>query len=74
MDKVLEKNKDICWKVCFGQTFSKKNMESLMISHQGSRKKDQRKAIIIMSRQHPGETQGSFVCEGVIEKLLQKCK
>ena len=38
------------------------------------KKKDTRKAIIIMARQHPGETQGSFVCEGVINKLLSKCK
>ncbi len=27
-----------------------------------------------MARQHPGETQGSFVCEGLIEKLLSKSK
>lgn len=27
-----------------------------------------------MARQHPGETQGSYVCEGVIDKLLQKGK
>lgn len=27
-----------------------------------------------MARQHPGETQGSFVCEGVLEKLVQKSK
>ncbi len=27
-----------------------------------------------MARQHPGETQGSFVCEGFIEKLLSKSK
>jgi hypothetical protein len=25
-------------------------------------KKDNRKAIVIMARQHPGETQGSHVC------------
>jgi len=36
--------------------------------HQG-KKKDIRKAIIVMARQHPGETQGSFVCEGVIDKF-----
>lgn len=27
-----------------------------------------------MARQHPGETQGSFVCEGVIDKLVSKGK
>lgn len=25
-----------------------------------------------MARQHPGETQGSFVCEGVIKKLIDE--
>lgn len=25
-----------------------------------------------MARQHPGETQGSFVCEGVIDRLVAK--
>lgn len=25
-----------------------------------------------MARQHPGQTQGSFVCEGVIKKLLER--
>ena len=27
-----------------------------------------------MARQHPGETQGSFVCEGVINKILERSK
>ena len=27
-----------------------------------------------MARQHPGETQGSLVCEGVINFLVSKCK
>ena len=27
-----------------------------------------------MARQHPGETQGSYVCEGVIDKLLSRSK
>ena len=25
-----------------------------------------------MARQHPGETQGSFVCDGVIDRLVAK--
>ena len=74
MENVLMKNKEIVWKMCIGQTFATKNLEVLVISYQSSKKKDQRKAIVIMSRQHPGESQGSYVCEGVIEKLLQKCK
>lgn len=43
-----------------------------MISHPINKKRDNRKAIIIMARQHPGETQGSYVCQGVIEKLIGK--
>lgn len=45
-----------------------------MICHPLNKKRDNRKAIIIMARQHPGETQGSFVCEGVVQKLLSKGK
>jgi hypothetical protein len=45
-----------------------------MICQNINKKRDSRKAIIIMARQHPGETQGSYVCEGVIDKLLQKTK
>ena len=74
LDGVLAKNKEIAGKICIGQTFAKKNIEALVIGQQGNRKKDQRKAIVIMSRQHPGESQGSYVCEGVIEKLVQKSK
>lgn len=25
-----------------------------------------------MARQHPGQTQGSFVCDGVIDKIIAK--
>ncbi len=25
-----------------------------------------------MARQHPGQTQGSFVCDGVIDKIITK--
>lgn len=51
---------------------SKKNIEALIITQKAKTKKDPRKAIIIMARQHPGETQGSFVCDGVIDKLVGK--
>lgn len=33
---------------------------------------DHRKVILIMARQHPGETQSSYVCEGLINFLLLK--
>ena len=57
-----------------GKSLSKKPIEGLMITQKINKKRDNRKAIIVMARQHPGETQGSYVCEGVIDKLLQKCK
>lgn len=53
---------------------SKRVIEALVIGMSINKKRDNRKAIIIMARQHPGETQGSFVCEGVIDKLLAKCR
>jgi hypothetical protein len=33
-------------------------------------KKRKRKAIIIIARQHPGETPSSYVCQGLIKFLL----
>lgn len=74
MDQVLSKNKDIVSKITIGKTLSKKPIEALIISQQINKKRDNRKALVFMARQHPGETQGSFVCEGVVEKLLQKTK
>ena len=74
MDGICSKNKDIVSKVPVGKTLSKKTIEALIVTQQINKKRDNRKALIFLSRQHPGETQGSFVCEGVIEKLLSKCK
>lgn len=45
-----------------------------MICHAINKKRDVRKAIIIMARQHPGETQGSFVCEGLVDRLFYRIK
>lgn len=59
-------------KTVVGKTISQKNIEALVIATKNNKKKDTRKAIIIMARQHPGETQGSFVCDGVIDRIIQK--
>ena len=45
-----------------------------MLGQPINKKRDTRKAIIILARQHPGETQGSYVCEGVIDRLLARTK
>lgn len=68
------KHKDIVSRVTVGKTLSRRPIEGLVITQPANKKKDNRKAIIFMARQHPGETQGSYVCEGVIEKLLMKIK
>lgn len=72
-DRVI-KNKEIVTRVVVGKTLSKRNIDGLMICQALNKKRDNRKAIIVMARQHPGETQGSYVCEGVIDKLLGKSK
>ena len=78
MDKyILEKstkNKDLVTRVTVGKTLSKRVIEALIISQSFNKKKDTRKAIFVMARQHPGECQGSYVCEGVVDKLLNKGK
>ena len=72
LNNIVLKNTEIATKIVIGKTISKKNIESLVIGTKLGKKKDTRKAIIVMARQHPGETQGSFVCDGVIDRLLQK--
>jgi cytosolic carboxypeptidase protein 2/3 len=37
-----------------GKTVSKRCIEALMICHPINKKRDNRKAVIIMARQHPG--------------------
>jgi hypothetical protein len=41
-------------KITIGKTISKRPIECLKITHNLIKKKDTRKAIIIMARQHPG--------------------
>jgi hypothetical protein len=57
-----------------GRSISRRPIEALVIAQPINRKRDTRKAVIIMARQHPGETQGSYVCEGVVDRLLSKSK
>lgn len=75
---IIEKtsrHKDAVTRVSIGKTLSKRTIEGLIITYNlNKKKKDSRKAIFILARQHPGESQGSYVCEGVVERLLSKSK
>ena len=48
------KFKDVVTKVIAGKTLSKRPIEALMITQGMNKKRDSRKAILIMARQHPG--------------------
>lgn len=67
-------NRTTTTRITIGKTIAKKNIEALVITQKSTKKKDTRKAIIVMARQHPGEAQGSLVCDGVMDALLGKSK
>jgi len=46
--------KDVVTRLVAGKTLSKRPIEALMITQNMNKKRDNRKAIIIMARQHPG--------------------
>lgn len=48
------KFKEVITKVVAGKTLSKRPIEALMITQSMNKKRDNRKAILIMARQHPG--------------------
>ena len=48
------KYKDIITRVPVGKSISKRVIEGLIICQQINKKRDNRKAIIILARQHPG--------------------
>ena len=50
----LVKHKDIVSKITIGKTLSKRNIEAIVIGQNINKKRDNRKAVIIMGRQHPG--------------------
>lgn len=55
-----------------GKSVGNNPIEVLTITDMPDRRPDLRKIIVVMARQHPGETQGSYVCEGVINFLVSK--
>lgn len=55
-----------------GKSVANNPIELLTITDTQEKKPDNRKIIIIMARQHPGESQGSYVCEGAINFILSK--
>ena len=46
--------KDVVTRVVAGKTLSKRAIEGLVITQNINKKRDNRKAIIVMARQHPG--------------------
>ena len=50
----ITKNKDVVTKVHIGKTLARNNIEGLQITIPMNKKRDSRKAIIVMARQHPG--------------------
>jgi hypothetical protein len=46
--------KDVVTRVVAGKTLSKRPIEGLVITQNINKKRDNRKAIIVMARQHPG--------------------
>lgn len=50
-----------------GYTMANNIIQSLVITDESVNK--QKKVLLFMARQHPGETVGSFVAEGIIETL-----
>ena len=54
INNLVLKNAEIVSKIIIGKTISKKNIEALVIAAKSGKKKDTRKAIIVMARQHPG--------------------
>jgi hypothetical protein len=70
----ITKHKDIVTRITVTKSLSKRLIEAMIITQPINKKRDNRKAVIVLARQHPGESQGSFVCEGLVEKLLSKNK
>jgi hypothetical protein len=58
------------------KTLGGNKIESLVIKEPNPkfRSNESRPLIILLARQHPGETPGSFLIEGLIEYLLSKDK
>lgn len=54
MNDKVTKFKELVTKVTVGKTISKRLIEALIICHPINKKRDSRKAIIFMARQHPG--------------------
>ena len=61
------------WKIgSVGTTLCNNEVPEVSITSSESAKTDkEKKVIIIMARQHPGEVWSSYVCEGVMRALLK---
>lgn len=69
-------NKDLVKRLSLCTTIAGNNCEMLIITNFKSSQEDiaQRKAVIITSRVHPGESNSSFIMEGILEFLCSNEK
>lgn len=54
LNEKVNRYSDIVTRFTIGKAISKRPIEALMVCHPINRKRDNRKAVIIMARQHPG--------------------
>lgn len=57
-----------------GKSVGSLPIEVLSVAEANELPDSQKKIIVVMARQHPGESQSSFVCEGFINNLLGRSK
>ena len=73
LDKICRvENKDKIRKTVLCKTLAGNDCEMVIITNFASRPEDiaVRKAVILTSRVHPGESNSSFIIEGVMEELI----
>ena len=67
--------RELASKATLSKSIAQHNIDVLTITNNPKdEKEDRREIILVMARQHAGETQGSYVCEGLMQYLLGTTK